>query len=160
MGDPEWFGHPAFFGLGEAPETASRWRQGSAVLDEWNHNKFIVIGEVLPGNAPVLGCTGVIAEQSGSKIGVQYLKGGDKQAMLAIPTDVASYVNEMAMKVQQTGQAVKFERGGIAWEIKPTGWTEVNGTHGYLHMPGPGTVQTVHLGDSEIASKRKPHGSN
>jgi hypothetical protein len=159
-GAPKYAGGPSFWGLGEAPPSAGRWRKGSAVLDEWNHDGFIIIGEVLPDQPALLGCTGVIAEQQGDKIGVQYLAGGDKQAMLQIPAAVANRVNQLAGEVQKTKTAMKIDVGGISWQIRPTGWSDVNGVHGYLHMPGPGTVQTVRLGAKEIASKRNQDGSN
>jgi hypothetical protein len=160
-GSPARLGGPSFWGLGEVPTTAERWRQGSAVLDEWNRDGFMVVGQVLPGRpAPLRGCTGVIAEQQGDKIGVQYLRGGDKQAILEIPADVAKALNQLGEDVQKTGKAIKAEIGGISWDIRPTGWQDVNGIHGYFHMPGPGTIQTVRLGAREIASKRDQGGSN
>ncbi len=150
---------PAFWGLGEAPTNARSWRQGSAVLDEWNHDGFIVIGEILPGHS-VPACTGVIAEQVGTDIGVQYLKGGDKQAMLDLAGDVRGQLTDMAATVVDTKVPMKKEIGGIAWEIRPTGWKDANEIHGYLHMPGPGTVQTVRMGASELASKRNQSRSH
>ena len=78
--------------------------------------------------------------------------------MMEIPADVASSLNELGMKAQNTGKVIKQEMWGVAWEFHPTGWSDVNGIHGYLHMPGPGTVQTVRLGARETASKRE--GSN
>jgi hypothetical protein len=157
-GSPKKTG-PAFWGLGEVPPNANEWRQGSAVLDEWNHDGFIVIGEILPGHS-VPACTGVIAEQSGSKIGAQYLRGGNKQAMLQIADDAKKELNALAEKVQLSGVAEKKVIGGISWEVRPTGWSDVNGVHGYLRMPGPGTVQTVRMGARELASKRNQNGSN
>ncbi len=40
-----------FWGLNVVPNTAEEWRYGSAVLDEWNGNGFIVVGTVLPGHS-------------------------------------------------------------------------------------------------------------
>lgn len=43
---------------------------------------------------------------------------------------------------------------GIAFEVKPTGWTDANGVYGYLRVPGgQGTVQTMKLDAREQASK-------
>jgi len=72
-------GGNSFWGLNDIPANANDWRQGSAVLDEWNHDGFIVIGTILPGHS-MPACTGLIAEQAGKTLGAQYLKGGAKQA--------------------------------------------------------------------------------
>lgn len=42
---------------------------------------------------------------------------------------------------------------GMKYEVKPTGWTDANGIHGYINMPGPASVQTVRLGAREQATK-------
>jgi len=75
--------------------------------------------------------------------------------MLQFPADVATRLNQLAAQVERTGVAARVEIGGVAWEVRPTHWEDVNGIHGYLRLPGPGTVQTVRLGAREIVSKRE-----
>jgi len=144
-------GGNSFWGLNEVPANADKWRKDSAVLDEWNHNGFIVTGTVLPGHS-LPACTGLIAEQAGKEIGAQFLKGGGKQAMLKLPDDVAKQLAEAGRRVETTGHEI-FEAGGIRWELRATGWSEVNGVHGYGQAPTIGSVQTHRLPPSTIASK-------
>lgn len=143
----------SFWGLNEVPVDAKHWRHGSAVLDEWNHDGFIVIGTVLTGHS-LPACTGLIAEQAGKEIGVQYLRGGSKQAMLKIPKDIATKLNEAAARVRETGREV-FEAGGVSWELRATGWTDANGIHGYLHAPSAASTQTQRLAARAIATKKE-----
>jgi hypothetical protein len=42
-------GSPSFWGLNKVPKDADSWRHGSAVLDEWNGNGFMVVGTLLEG---------------------------------------------------------------------------------------------------------------
>jgi len=146
-------GGNSFWGLNEVPTNAKGWREGSAVLDEWNYDGFIVIGTVLPGHS-LPACTGLIAEQAGEKLGVQYLKGGGKQAMLKLPEDVAKKLGEAALRAEKTGHEV-LEAGGIRWELRATGWTDVNGIHGYLHAPSTASTQTQRLAARAVASKKE-----
>jgi len=146
-------GGNSFWGLNEVPDTAKNWRQGSAVLDEWNHNGFIVVGTVLPGHL-LPACTGLIAERGGEKLGIQYLKGGGKQAMLKLPEHVAKQLGEAALRVEKTGHEM-IEAGGVRWEFRATGWTDVNGIHGYLHAPSTSSTQTERLAARAIASKKE-----
>ena len=144
-------GGNSFWGLNDVPENASMWRQNSAVLDEWNHDGFIVIGTVLPGHS-LPACTGVVAEQAGKELASQYLKGGGKQAMLKLPDDVAQKLSEAGLRAEKTGYEV-FEAGGVRWEIRATNWSEVNGVHGYTQAPGIGSVQPHRLPPATVASK-------
>jgi hypothetical protein len=144
-------GGNSFWGLNEVPSGAESWRQGSAVLDEWNHNGLIVIGTVLPGHS-LPAYTGLIAEQAGKDIGSQYLRGGSKQAMLKLPEDVAKQLGDAAEKVAKSGYEV-LEAGGVRWELKATGWSDVNGIHGYTQSPGIGSVQTERFREPTIAKK-------
>jgi uncharacterized coiled-coil protein SlyX len=146
-------GGNSFWGLNEVPANAKSWREGSAVLDEWNHDGFIVIGTVLPGHT-LPACTGLIAEQAGKQLGIQYLKGGGKQAMLKLPKDVAEKLGEAALRVEKTGHEV-IEAGGVRWELHATGWTDANEIHGYLHAPSTASTQTQRLAASAIASKKE-----
>ena len=146
-------GGNSFWGLNEVPTNAKDWRQGSAVLDEWNADGFIVIGTVLPGHT-LPACTGLIAEQAGKQIGAQYLKGGSKQAMLKLSPDAAKQLSDAAVRAEKTGHEV-IEVGGVRWELRKTGWTDVNGVHGYLQAPSTASTQTQRLATEAIASKKE-----
>ena len=148
--------HPADLDAGpslELPTNAKDWRQGSAVLDEWNHDGFIVVGTVLPGHS-LPACTGLIAEQAGVQLAPQYLKGGAKQAMIKLPEDVAKQLGDAALKAEKTGHEV-IEAGGIRWELRATGWADVNGIHGYLQAPGTASTQTQRVAARAIVSKKE-----
>jgi len=142
---------PAFWGIGAPPTSGESWRHGAAVLDEWNRNGFMIVGKVVSGSLPA--CTGKIAEQVSSAIPGQYLRGGGKQAMIDIPADVMSEINNLGNHVITTGSPVSKVVGGVEWTLAPTGWFDVNGIHGYIGTPGPGTVQTAKLGARELANK-------
>jgi len=141
-------GGNSFWGLNAVPETAWEWRRQSAVIDEWNHNGLIVIGTVLPGHS-LPACTGVIAEQSGKTLASQFLQGGNKQAMLKLPKEVAETLSEAGLRAEKTGHEV-LEIGGVRWELRTTGWSEVNGVHGYSPIPTIGSVQTERLPRSTL----------
>ncbi|KPF66948.1 hypothetical protein IP84_14000 [beta proteobacterium AAP99] len=146
-------GRPAFWGLGAPPRNARSWREGSAVLDEWNRNGFILVGKVLDDGA-IKACTGRIAEQSGSQIGAQFLHGGDKQAMFALPDAVYDQLKLAGEQAILTGKPAKpFRAHGVEWEIRPTGWPDVNGVHGYSVIPDALAIQTARLGSRENANK-------
>jgi hypothetical protein len=145
-------GGNSFWGLNDVPKNASDWRHGSAVLDEWNRDGFIVVGTVMKGHS-IPACSGLIAEQTGKSIGVQYLKGGAKQAMIKLDVDVAKELSAAAEKALQSGREV-IEAGGVRWEIQATGWKDVNGEHGYPHhLAGQVAAQTVRLGDNTVTRK-------
>jgi hypothetical protein len=147
-------GGNSFWGLNDVPGNARDWRLKSAVLDEWNHDHFIVVGTVLPGHT-VPACTGIIAEQSGKKLGMQYLEGGAKQAILNLPADVAKDLGPAAELVQKTGKEVVIESGGIRWELRPTGWSEANGSYGYgRNVVSEIDSQTERLAPSQVVSKK------
>ncbi|RBB08800.1 hypothetical protein BRO03_21155, partial [Xanthomonas oryzae pv. oryzae] len=42
---------------------------------------------------------------------------------------------------------------GMHFEIRPSGWKDVNGIIGYIHTPGTGTVTTARLGERKQATK-------
>ena len=147
-------GGNSFWGLNKVPDNAEEWRQGSAVIDEWNRDGFIVIGTILPGHT-LPACTGVIAERAGDKIAVQYLTGGAKQAMLKLPADFATELGKAADKVENLGGVEVVTYGGVRWEFRATGWPDANEIHGYAQSPGPGSVQTSRLPAPTVASKTK-----
>lgn len=150
---------PAFWGLNDVPKNAEEWRHLAAVRDEWNRNGLMIVGTVIDD---VPACIGKIAEQFSDSIPGQYLRGGGKQAMLDLPQTVRDQINalgsQMADVLQKTGKApapVTHTVGGVHWEVRATGWDDVNGIHGYLNMPGPTTVQSLRLGAREQASKKE-----
>lgn len=145
-------GRPNFWGLGSPPRNAEEWRKGSAVLDEWNRDSFIVVGTVREKDA-VKACTGKIAEQAGKDIPSQYLPGGAKQAMLQLPPDINDLLRAAGERVIATGKPEMFERAGVAWVIKPTGWKDANGIHGYDLVTLKAGVQTTRLAVREEATK-------
>lgn len=141
-----------FWGLGPPPATAKEWRGPSAVLDEWNHDGFIVVGTVTREGA-LKACAGKIAEQTGTKIPGQYLPGGGKQAMFHLSTDSHARLKAIGERVAATGTPARLEVDGVAWEIRATGWKDVNGIHGYDLVTLKAGVQTVRLGAREEESK-------
>jgi hypothetical protein len=143
----------AFWGLGKAPENAEKWRKvDGAVIDEWNGDGFIVIGTVQESDK-LKAVTGKIAEQTGNKIPGQYLPGGGKQAKITFEKHMIDQLNAAGERVMATGKAEKLTFHNVNFEIKPTGWKDANGIHGYSLMPGPATVQTARLTAREYATK-------
>ena len=72
--------------------------------------------------------------------------------MVKLPEDVAQKLGEAAERAEKKGREV-VEAGGIRWELRATGWSDVNGVHGYTHPPGPGSTQTERLATGTVASK-------
>ena len=141
-----------FWGLGPPPTSAKEWRGPSGVLDEWNHDGYIVVGTVMHDDA-LKACAGKIAEQSGKLIPGQWLPGGGRQAMFHLSADGHSRLKAMGEQVVGSGAPVKFEIDGIAWEIRTTGWTDANGIHGYDLVTLKAGVQTVRLAAREEEAK-------
>lgn len=145
---------PNFWGLGSAPKNAEAWRGPSGVLDEWNHDGYIIVGTVRKEGA-VKACTGKIAEQTGKDIPGQYLPGGGKQAMFVSSKGDHARLYAAGQQVIATGTPMKLEIGGIAWEIKPTGWKDANGIYGYDLVTLKAGIQTARLGAREEATKKE-----
>jgi hypothetical protein len=143
---------PNFWGIEHVPTNAKDWRETSAVLDEWNRDSFIIVGTVQEADS-IKACTGKIAEQGGDKIPGQYLPGGGKQAMLQLPEAVNERLRAVGEQVIASGVPQKFEMNGVAWEIKPTGWKDANGIHGYELVTLKAGIQTARLGAREQATK-------
>ena len=141
-----------FWGLGTPPTSAKEWRGPSAVLDEWNHDGFVIIGTVKEDGA-LKACAGKIAEQTGNKIPGQYLPGGGRQAMFHLSADGHARLKAFGEKVVATGTPVKFEVDGVAWEIRATKWKDVNGIHGYDLVTLRAGVQTTRLAAREEEAK-------
>lgn len=143
----------SFWGLGP-PKHAREWRETSAVLDEWNHDGFIITGKVTK-KARVKACTGKIAEQRGKDLAGQYLPGGGQQAIFELSENAIEVIGKVSERVIKTGKARKCIVDGIEFTIRPTGWTDVNGLWGYLRGPGEMSMHVAQLGVTEKASKEE-----
>lgn len=144
----------AWWGLGPPPSSAKEWREKAAVLDEFNRDGFMVVGTISADNQ-VKAAVGTVAEQLGEKIPGQYLSGGATQAVIDFSADVKSQLGELGEKSLATGKAESWVDpiSGIHFSIRPSGWKDTNGIHGYIYMPGQHYVQTARLGSRELASK-------
>lgn len=149
---------PKFWGMGPAPKTAREWRERSGVLDEWNHDTFLVVGRVASPDK-VKACTGKIAEQVGKDIPGQHLPGGAQQAMFEMSEDGIKKLSQAGKEATTSATPIKLTVDGIDFTVMPTGWKDANGVWGYLHMPGTATVQTARLGAREQASKEERAGT-
>lgn len=103
----------------------------------------------------VKACTGRISEQLGKDIPGQYLPGGAQQAIFEMSESSARTLAQVGKEVIASGATRTLTLDGIEFTLRPTGWKDANGVWGYLHMPGPGTVQTSRLGTREQASKEE-----
>ncbi|CAN7716965.1 hypothetical protein [Caballeronia sp. LjRoot31] len=144
----------AWWWIGEAPANAKTWREQAAVLDEFNRDGYIVTGKVTADHGPKA-AVGTVSEQVSKDIPGQYLPGGGTQGFFFLPPESVKQLNFFGDQAIKTGKT--FPRvdtvAGIAFEIRPTNWKDANGIYGYLHLPGPGTVQTMKLGAREQTSK-------
>lgn len=144
----------AWWGLGPPPRSAKEWREKAAVLDEFNRDGFLVVGTI-PADNQVKAAVGTISEQLGKKIPGQYLPGGTIQAVINFSPEAKSQLITMGDRVIASGKAESWidPISGIHFNIRPSGWEDANGIHGYIRMPGQGYVQTARLSSREIASK-------
>ncbi|WP_234418724.1 hypothetical protein, partial [Xanthomonas fragariae] len=143
-----------WWGIGEAPKSAQEWRPPTAVLDEFNRNGFIVTGKVSGGNGPKA-VVGTVAEQVGVKLPGQYLPGGATQAFFFLDKPVADQLTALGKRAIAENKPFAWidPASGMRFEVKPTGWKDVNGIIGYFHTPGPTSVTTVRLAEREQATK-------
>ncbi|AXM31627.1 hypothetical protein BRN52_06345 [Xanthomonas oryzae pv. oryzae] len=143
-----------WWGVGEAPQSAQEWRPPTAVLDEFNRNGFIVTGKVSGNNGPKA-VVGTVAEQVGVKLPGQYLPGGATQAFFFLDTPVADQLTALGKRAIADNKPFTWidPASGMRFEVKPTGWKDVNGIIGYFHTPGPTSVTTVRLAEREQATK-------
>ena len=109
----------------------------------------------LPKHSQVKAAVGTVAEQVGKKIPGQYLGGGGTQAVIDLSKEAKTQLAQLGERVMASGKAESWTDPvtGIQFTIKPTGWTDTNGIHGYFHTPGPWTVQTTKLLHHEMESK-------
>ncbi|MGV2878734.1 hypothetical protein [Pantoea vagans] len=151
-----------FWGYQKVPGNAEKWRQLSAVLDEWNGNGFLVVLHLpedfavrMPGSNA---WHGKIAEQFGSEIPSQYLEGGGEQVIINLDEMLKTELNRIGEQVKATGQPASVEINGVKAEFYPSGWKEVEGVHGYSKPEGidpPYATYTRELHDDELRSKVK-----
>lgn len=143
-----------WWGIGEAPKSAQEWRPSTAVLDEFNRNGFLVTGKVVGDGGPKA-VVGTVAEQTGTKLPGQYLPGGATQAFFFLDQPVADHLTALGQRAIAENRLLTWvdPASGMHFEIRPSGWKDVNGIIGYLHTPGPGMVAIVRLGEREQATK-------
>lgn len=143
-----------WWGLGPPPKTAKEWREKCAVLDEFNRDGYVVVATV-PAGGEIKAAVGTVSEQSGKKIPGQHLAGGSTQAVIHLDDAAKKALSAQADEVIRSGRPQVWTDpvSGMMFEIRPTGWPDANGIHGYLEMPGPATVQTARLGAREEATK-------
>ncbi|MCO4862518.1 hypothetical protein MKD38_12600 [Cupriavidus sp. WGlv3] len=89
----------AWWGLGSAPKSAKEWRERAAVLDEFNRDGYVVVGQIGEKSGPKA-VVGTVSEQRGKDL-PQYLPGGATQAFF--------FLDKSTFKVM------------------PTGWKDANG---------------------------------
>lgn len=87
--------------MGDPPASAKVWREKGAVLDEWNHDGYMVIGQVTGEQGPKA-VLGTISEQAGGNIPGQYLSGGAMQAYMELPPASATKLRELGNEVIHT----------------------------------------------------------
>lgn len=144
-----------WWGLGEAPTTAEKWRQEYAVLDEFNRNGMVAVVRIPPGKmVKVPACTSTVSEQYGRKIAGQYLEGGGKQAAIdfSLAPDLSQVSATMDALVARGGGKVTLPNG-IVVEVRQSGWKKINGRVGYGSDVIPGAGVTERLGTTELQSK-------
>lgn len=144
----ETFPFGMFWGVGNPPSSARKWREPAAVLDEWNGDERLCVLHIPPG-VEIPACVSTVSEQFSKQITGQYLEGGARQAVLENDSAIIDIVNKLAMSDQ--GSLVLHN--GITVEIKPSGWTDSNGIIGYDEKVIPYATVTERLGISEKATK-------
>ncbi len=68
-------------------------------------------------------------------------------------------LNAAGERVMATGKAETIRFSTAVFEIKPTGWKDANGIHGYSLVTGTAAVQTSKLAAREYATKDDRDGS-
>lgn len=150
----ENFASGAWWGVGAPPKNAKEWRLRAAVKDEWNRDGFMVTATV-PPKADIKACVGTISEQVGTTLPGQYLPGGGVQAVFFLDKPFAETLSAAGQRVIKTGKAeeVIHPVTKMKFAIRPTGWKDANGVHGYMQMPGPRYVQPLRVEAREAAKK-------
>lgn len=149
----------AYWGVGEVPKTAKMWREGAAVLDDWNANGFMVVAH-LPDNLAELwpeakAWMGRIAEQYSPDPPFQYLEGGGEQLVANFGKDLVERITAIGNEVKTaTSNTVRTEMiGGVRFEFFKTNWTDVERVHGYGEAADQGAATTRKLAADEVREK-------
>lgn len=157
-------GQPAFWGIGDVPENAEKWRIPTGVLDEWNGNGFVAIlhfpSNLVQRMPEAKAWSGLVAEQFGQRIQAQYLEGGGQQLVIDLGSDLPKKISAAGeiLKHPPAGQTAQpFEKifDGIRVEFRPTNWTDVEGIYGYSKFEDniSGAARTRRLASDEIQTK-------
>ena len=88
-----------------------------------------------------------------------YLPGGGTQAKITFDKSLIEQLNAAGERVMATGKAETITSSVAVFEIKPTGWKDANGIHGYSLATGPAAVQTARLTAREYATKDERDGT-
>lgn len=139
-----------YWGRGQAPTSAEKWRGPCAVLDEWNGNGWLVKIHI-PSNVKVPACTSTVSEQFGVKIAGQFLEGGAQQAV--IETFLEHEIISMAEKLYAKGGGEARLANGMSIEVRASGWKNVSGHIGYGESVIPGAALVERLGATELQLK-------
>ena len=147
-----------WWGVGEPPRSAKEWRETCAVLDEFNHDTFIVVGTPPKSNDNIKGAFGTVAEQRSVDIPGQYLPGGAQQARINFSDEKTKQAFADAQKKFNGKDPYKFTDPvtGIEFEMRPTGWPDANGIHGYASGSHSVNASTVPLSKKDIAPQTNP----
>jgi hypothetical protein len=137
-----------FWGIGKPPKSAERWRNPFAVLDEWNGNEWLCMLHI-PEHVKHPACVSTVSEQFSKNITGQFLEGGERQAAIENEKVIADMATNLAMS---GGGKIVLPNGSIL-EVRPSGWTDVNGTIGYDEKVIPYASVTERLGVTEKQTK-------
>lgn len=140
----------AYWGRGQVPTEAKKWRGPCAVLDEWNHNGWITKVHI-PADVKIPACTSIAAEQFGKDLAGQYLEGGGPQAF--IEAFLEKEISSVTESLYRKGGGEAMLANGIRVEVRGTGWRGVNGEIGYGETVIPGATVLERLGTTEQQSK-------
>jgi len=139
-----------YWGRGQPPASAEKWRGPCAVLDEWNRNGWLAKIHI-PPNVRIPACTSTVAEQFGKDIAGQFLEGGGRQAV--IETFLEQEIISIAESLYRKGGGQAKLANGITIEVGGSRWKEANGHIGYGETVIPGAAMVERLGATEQQTK-------
>ena len=132
------------------PANAERWRHDYAVLDNFNHDSYIIFVDIPPGKT-FRAWEGVAAEQF-SRDGKQYLTGGSTQLYIDMGLDRAT--SDAMGKAFAQGAKDFTAPSGLRFRLQETGWPDANGIHGYGQDALDGMSRSERLAQAEYEGKR------